>query len=77
MSIRNNKIVCNNVFTEVFEWILEDSAELEQFYDFKQFNLVEKQKVVSHGKYRSHTVFKAYHNSSSEQIVKNSATVTY
>lgn len=36
-----------------------------------------KSKNVSHGKYRTHTVFKAYHNSSSEQIVKNSATVTY
>lgn len=36
-----------------------------------------KSKAVSHGKYRTHTVFKAYHNSNSEQIVKNSGTVTY
>lgn len=36
-----------------------------------------KNQTVSHGKYRTHTVFKAYHNSSSETITKNSGTVTY
>lgn len=36
-----------------------------------------KSKNVSHGKYRTHTVFKAYHNSSSETITKNSGIVTY
>ena len=35
-----------------------------------------KSKVVSKGKYRTHAVFKAYRNSSSEQIVKNSGTVS-
>ena len=35
-----------------------------------------KSKNVSHGKYRTHTVFKAYHNSSSETITKNSGIVT-
>lgn len=38
---------------------------------------ISKSKSVAHGKYRTHTVFKAYHNSKSEQIVKNSGTVTY
>jgi len=36
-----------------------------------------KSKTVAHGKYRTHTVFKAYRNSKSEQIIKNSGTVTY
>lgn len=36
-----------------------------------------KSKTVSKGKYRTHTVFKAYHNSGSERIVKNSKTVNY
>ena len=38
---------------------------------------ISKSKSVAHGKYRTHTVFKAYNNSKSEQIVKNSGTVTY
>lgn len=38
---------------------------------------ISKSKTIAHGRYRTHTVFKAYRKSKSERIIKNSGTVTY
>lgn len=38
---------------------------------------ISKSKTIAHGRYRMHTVFKAYRKSKSERIIKNSGTVTY
>ena len=62
---------------EAVDYIKQLEVELEQVRTASNSLTLSKSKNVSQGKYRTHTVFKAYHNSSSEQIVKNSATVTY
>lgn len=38
---------------------------------------ISKSKSVARGKYRTRAIFKAYHNSKSEQIIKNSGSVTF